>query len=132
MPESEFYPPGVWQAEISRRQFLKLAGGLAGLGLAHILTGIAPLGSFLYCNIVGKHFLRGSPVKALFRAVVNLPNNVIQLFLGKLFKAGAFGKVTPQQAIDVFIGASLTGAVGIGKEDPHSQSLGQLFVFDKL
>lgn len=39
MITQEFYPPGVWQAEMSRRNFLKLAGALLGFGVVWAVSG---------------------------------------------------------------------------------------------
>ena len=56
----------------------------------------------------------------------------VQLALGVARQIRALGQVLAQQAIRILVGAALPGAVGIRKEYPDRESLGQAFVLGHL
>ena len=71
-------------------------------------------------------------VETCSRARVQAMGNGVQLALRVCRQVRALREVLPQQAIGVLIGAALPGAIGIGKEHPHVESLCQARVLGPL
>jgi len=71
-------------------------------------------------------------VETLPRARVQAVRDGVQLALRVARQVRPLGQVLAQQPIRIFVGATLPGAIGIGKEDPDRQSLRQALVLGHL
>ena len=71
-------------------------------------------------------------VETFSRARVQPMGDGIQLTLGVTGQVRPFGQVLAQQAIGVFVGATLPGAVRLGKEDLDREPLSQLLMLGHL
>lgn len=78
--------------------------------------------------IFEEHLSRSSEPKALARAGIETPSNVIELALVMHAQVRSLGQVLPDQAIGVLVDSALPGAVRVRKVDFQSCALGQLFV----
>ena len=63
---------------------------------------------------------------------VQLPGNGIEFLLSEVTQVSSLGEVLPEQAVGVFIDATLPGAVRIGKVNFHTGGLSQALVLRHL
>ena len=73
----------------------------------------------------GEDFVGGFEAEDLARPVIESVLDARELMRGDEVEVGALWQVFADQAIGVFVGAALPGAVWIAEEDVHAKALGQ-------
>ena len=81
---------------------------------------------------VRRDFQGRGEVQTLSRARVQAMRDGVQFALRVARQVRPLGQVLAQQPIRILVGATLPGAIRIGKEDPDRQSLSQAFVLGPL